>query len=168
MKLARSLRDKNNRVSVIFVTACEDYLSNRYSVLPILFPLKPVRREAPESAIHSDLKLNYIPKKIVVHIGNKPVPLSLSDIRYVESCNLSIVIHQSTGNSSFFRFRFLKSTFRWGNLHTSATVISYLVNLEDVREIVQTETSLQRGETLPMGSRYNKAFRSAFVRCINQ
>lgn len=91
MELARSLREKGNRVSIIFVTACEDYLSEGYGVQPIHFLLKPVRRGALASAIYTDLKLNYIPKTVVVHIGNKLVHLSFSDIRYVESYNHSIV-----------------------------------------------------------------------------
>ena len=154
MELARSLREKGNRVSIIFVTACEDYLSEG-------------RREALASAIHTDLKLNYIPKTVVVHIGNKLVHLSFSDIRYVESYNHSIVIHQSTGNSTYY---FSLSDFekqlpagQFARCHNS-----YLVNLNEVREIGRTELSLQSGETLPVGRAYYKAFQSAFVRYINQ
>lgn len=167
MELARSLREKGNRVSIIFVTACEDYLSEGYGVQPIHFLLKPVRREALASAIHTDLKLNYIPKTVVVHIGNKLVHLSFSDIRYVESYNHSIVIHQSTGNSTYY---FSLSDFekqlpagQFARCHNS-----YLVNLNEVREIGRTELSLQSGETLPVGRAYYKAFQSAFVRYINQ
>lgn len=167
MELARSLREKGNRVSIIFVTACEDYLSEGYGVQPIHFLLKPVHREALASAIHTDLKLNYIPKTVVVHIGNKLVHLSLSGIRYVESYNHSIVIHQSTGNSTYY---FSLSDFekqlpmgQFARCHNS-----YLVNLDEVREIGRTELSLQSGETLPMGRSYYKAFQSAFVRYINQ
>lgn len=167
MELARSLRDKGNRVSIIFVTACEDYLSEGYGVQPIHFLLKPVRREALASAIHTDLKLNYIPKTVVVHIGNKLVHLSLSDNRYIESYNHSIVIHQSTDNSTYY---FSLSDFekqlpmgQFARCHNS-----YLVNLDEVREIGRTELSLQSGETLPMGRTYYKAFQSAFVRYINQ
>lgn len=167
IELARSLREKGNRVSIIFVTACEDYLSEGYGVQPIHFLLKPVRREALASAIHTDLKLNYIPKTVVVHIGNKLVHLSFSDIRYVESYNHSIVIHQSTCNSTYY---FSLSDFekqlpagQFARCHNS-----YLVNLNEVREIGRTELSLQSGETLPVGRAYYKAFQSAFVRYINQ
>lgn len=139
MELARSLREKGNRVSIIFVTACEDYLSEWYGVQPIHFLLKPVHREALASAIHTDLKLNYIPKTVVVHIGNKLVHLSLSDFE------------KQLPMGQFAR------------CHNS-----YLVNLDEVREIGRTELSLQSGETLPMGRSYYKAFQSAFVRYINQ
>ncbi len=167
MELARSLREKGNRVSIIFVTACEDYLSEGYGVQPIHFLLKPVRREALASAIHTDLKLNYIPKTVVVHIGNKLVHLVLSDVQYIESYNHSIVIHQSTGNSTYY---FSLSDFekqlpmgQFARCHNS-----YLVNLEEVREIGRTELTLQNGETLPIGRAYYKTFQNAFVRYINQ
>ena len=93
--------------------------------------------------------------------------LSLSDIRYVESYNHSIVIHQSTDNSTYY---FSLSDFekqlpmgQFARCHNS-----YLVNLDEVREIGRTELSLQSGETLPMGRTYYKAFQSAFVWYINQ
>lgn len=167
MELARSLREKGNRVSIIFVTACEDYLGEGYGVQPIHFLIKPVRREALASAIHTDLKLNYIPKTVVVHIGNKLVHLSLSDVRYVESCNHSIIIHQSTGNSTYY---FSLSDFE-KQLPTGQFVRchnSYLVNLNEVREIGRTELLLQSGEIVPIGRTYYRAFQSAFVRYINQ
>ncbi len=167
MELARSLREKGNRVSIIFVTACENYLGEGYGVQPIHFLLKPVKREALASAIHTDLKLNYIPKTVIVHIGNKLVHLVLSDVQYIESYNHSIVIHQSTGNSTYY---FSLSDFekqlpmgQFARCHNS-----YLVNLEEVREIGRTELSLQSGESLPIGRAYYKTFQNAFVRYINQ
>lgn len=167
MELARSLREKGNRISIIFVTAYEDYLREGYSVQPIHFLLKPVRREKLASAIHTDLKLNYIPKTVVIHIGNKLLHLSLSDIRYVESYNHRIVIHQGTGNSTYYYslsdFEKQLPMGRFARCHNS-----YLVNLNKVREIGRTVISLQSGETLPMGRTYYKAFQSAFVRYINE
>ncbi len=167
MELARSLRKKGNRVSIIFVTACENYLGEGYGVQPINFLLKPVKREALASAIHTDLKLNYIPKTVIVHIGNKLVHLVFSDVQYIESYNHSIVIHQSTGNSTYY---FSLSDFekqlpmgQFARCHNS-----YLVNLEEVREIGRTELSLQSGESLPIGRAYYKTFQNAFVRYINQ
>ncbi len=167
MELAHSLREKGNRVSIIFVTAYEDYLREGYGVQPIHFFLKPVKREALASAIHTDLKLNYIPKTVVVHIGSKLVHLSLSDIRYIESYNHSIVIHQSTGNSTYY---FSLSEFekqlpkgQFARCHNS-----YLVNLNAVHEIGRTELHLQNGEVLPIGRTYYKMFQSSFVRYINQ
>lgn len=166
MELARSLRERGNRVSIIFVTACDDYLCEGYGVQPIHFLLKPVQREALASAIHTDLKLNYIPKTAVVRIGNKLVHLSLPDIRYVESCNHSIMIHQSTGNSTYyFALSDLEKQLPLGQFARCHN--SYLVNLDEVREIGRTELSLQSGETLPVGRAYYKAFQSAFVRYMN-
>lgn len=167
MELARSLRKKGNRVSIIFVTACENYLGEGYGVQPIHFLLKPVKREALASAIHTDLKLNYIPKTVIVHIGNKLVHLVLSDVQYIESYNHSVVIHQSAGNSTYYfslsEFEKQLPTGQFARCHNS-----YLVNLEEVREIGRTELSLQSGESLPIGRAYYKTFQNAFVRYINQ
>lgn len=167
MELAKSLREKDNRVSIIFVTAYEDYLCEGYGVQPIHFLLKPVKREALASAIHTDLKLNYISKAVVVRIGNKLVHLSLSDIRYIESHNHSIVIHQGTEKSIYYfslsDFEKQLPTGLFARCHNS-----FLVNLNGVREIGRNELLLKHGETLPIGRTYYKTFQSAYVRYINQ
>lgn len=167
MELAHSLRARGDRVSIIFVTACDDYLSEGYGVQPIHFLLKPVRREALANALHTDLKLNHLPKTAVLHIGNKILHLSLADIKYVESYNHSIIIHQGTGSSTYyFSLADLEKQLPAG--HFARCHNSYLVNLNEVQEIVRTELSLQGGKTLPVGRAYYQAFQSAFIRYINQ
>lgn len=54
LELARSLRSKDDRISIIFVTACDNYLSEGYDVQPIHFLLKPICREALANAIRTD------------------------------------------------------------------------------------------------------------------
>lgn len=95
MELAHSLHDSGDLVSIIFITACDDYLSEGYGVQPIHFLLKPVKKEALANALHTDLKLNYLSKTLLLHIGNKNVSLSFSDSRYIESFNHEVIIHQA-------------------------------------------------------------------------
>lgn len=167
MELAHSLRAKGDRVSIIFVTACDDYLSEGYGVQPIHFLLKPVRREALASALHTDLKLNHLPKTAVLHIGNRILHLPLTDIKYIESYNHSIVIHQTTDSNTYYSsLADIEKQLPTGNFARCHN--SYLVNLNEVQEIGRTELILQNGETLPVGRAYYKSFQSAFIRYINQ
>ena len=62
MELARSLRQRGDRVSVIFVSGYDEYLPQGYSVQPIHFLLKPVSREALAEALRTDWKLNHRPR----------------------------------------------------------------------------------------------------------
>ena len=92
MELAQSLRQRGDRVSILFVTGCEDYLPEGYSVQPIHFLLKPVSREALAAALHT----------AVLRIGSKMVSLPLADIRYIESYNHNIIVHQTEGDRTYF------------------------------------------------------------------
>lgn len=94
MELAYSLRARGNRISIIFITACEKYLLEGYGVQPIHFLLKPIKKEALANALRIDLRLNYLPKTVLLHIGSKSIRLSLADIRYVESSNHQVIIHR--------------------------------------------------------------------------
>ena len=166
MELAHSLRDRNDRVSIIFVTACDDYLPDGYSVQPIHFLLKPVKRDSLADAIHTDLKLNYLPKTAVLHIGSKVLHMQLADIKYIESYNHSIVIHHENSSSSYyFSLAELEKQLPAG--HFARCHNSYLVNLNEVKEIGRKELFLQSGEAIPVGRAYYQTFQSAFVRYIN-
>ncbi len=75
MELARTLRERGDRVSILFVTGCEDYLREGYCVQPIHFLLKPVKREELANALRADWELNHKPKTVVLQAGGKTVSL---------------------------------------------------------------------------------------------
>ena len=167
IELARSLRARNNRVSIIFVTAYEDYLPDGYSVQPVHFLLKPVQKEMLADAIHTDLKLNHLPKTAVLRIGNKILHLPIADIKYAESYNHNVVIHQSRRNDSYYiSLTELEKQLPSG--YFARCHNSYIVNLNEVQKIERKELHLKSGEVVPVGRAYYQAFQSAFVRYINQ
>ena len=168
LELARSLRSKDDRISIIFVTACDNYLSEGYDVQPIHFLLKPICREALANAIRTDLKLNYLPKAVTLSIGNKILHFSVSEIRYVESYNHNIIIHQSSGNSNTYYLSLTEFEKQLPKGHFSRCHNSFLVNLSRVKEIGRTDLTLRNGDMLPVGRTYYKAFQSEFIRYINQ
>ena len=167
MELAQSLRRRGDRVSIIFVTGCEDYLPQGYSVQPIHFLLKPVSREALSAALRTDWELNHKPKTAVLRIGSKTVSLMLSEIRYIESYNHNIIIHQTEGDRtcvfSLTEFERQMPPNQFCRCHNS-----YLVNMAYVEEIGRTELSLRGGVGVPIGRAYYKSLQSAFIRYINQ
>lgn len=167
MELAKALRLRGDRVSIIFITGCEDYLREGYSVQPVHFLLKPVSRQALAGALRTDWELNHKPKNIVLRIAGKTVSLPLSDIRYIESFNHSVVVHQADKTPSYplslTEVERLLPSGQFSRCHNS-----YLVNMEYVDEFVRRELFLRGGERLPMGRTYYKAFQSAFVRYMNR
>ncbi|MDO4397733.1 MAG: LytTR family DNA-binding domain-containing protein [Oscillospiraceae bacterium] len=166
IELARRLRQKGNRISVIFVTACGEYLPEGYDVQPIHFLLKPIKRDALERAVLTDLRLNHFPKAAVLHIGSKTLNLTVSEILYIESLNHSVIIHRKSGSDSYYAsLSEVEKALPSGIF--SRCHKSYLVNLEYVQEIERTELTLQNGSKLPVGRAYYKDFSKQFIRFIN-
>lgn len=134
MELAQSLRQRGDRVSIIFVTGCEDYLLEGYGVQPIHFLLKPINREELNAALRTDWQLNHKPKTAVLRIGSKTVSLPLAEIRYIESYNHSIIVHQTEGDRTYFLslsdFEKQMPRDQFCRCHNS-----YLVNMDYVEEI---------------------------------
>lgn len=119
------------------------------------------------NALHTDLKLNYLPKTAVLRIGSKTVSLFLTDIRYIESYNHSIAIHQTEGPQTYLislsEIERQLPPDQFCRCHNS-----YLVNLGYVQEIARTELSLRSGGRLPVGRTYYKLFQEKFIRYLNQ
>lgn len=167
MELAKSLRRRGDRVSILFVTGCEDYLPEGYDVQPIHFLLKPVSREALAGALRTDWRLNHRPKTAVLRIGGKTVSLPLAEIRYIESYNHNIVIHQASGNRSYL-LSLSEAEKQLPPGQFCRCHNSYLVNMEYVEEISRKELSLRGGIRLPIGRAYYKSLQSAFIRFMNR
>lgn len=166
MELAHLLREKGNRISIIFVSACDEYLLEGYDVQPIYFILKPVEREYLARALNTDLRLNHRQKTFMLHVGNKTVSLTISEIRYVESLNHKMLVHQGDDMRTFYMsLTELEKQLPAGMFARCHN--SYLVNLKNVNEITRTYVRLTSGETLPIGRAYYQAFQSAFIRSIN-
>ncbi|MGN0342645.1 MAG: LytR/AlgR family response regulator transcription factor [Roseburia sp.] len=166
MELAQELRKRGDRVSIIFITSCDSYLLEGYSVQPIHFLLKPVSREALCDALRTDIKLNHKPRMLALRAGNKTISLSIADIRYMESFNHSVIIHEKSKRSYMITMSEIEKQLPVGNFCRCHK--SYLVNMDYVEEVGRNELVLQSGEKLPMGRAYYKSFQSAFINFLNQ
>lgn len=167
MELAHKLRSTNNRVSIIFVTACDSYLLEGYEVQPIYFLLKPVDKQRLESALMLDLALNHSPKSLAVRIGGKNINLVLSEIIYIESYNHQLIIHMTSAEQSVYTSLTAMEQQLPANSF-SRCHNSYLIGLEHICEISRSEVTLRNGVSLPIGRQYFKTFQQNFVSYMNK
>ena len=167
LELAQNLRKKGDRVSILFVTGCENYALDGYSVQPVHFLLKPVKREVLAGALRTDWELNHKPKAVVLRDNGKSVRLLLSEIVYMESFNHNILVHLQSGETRSFSISLSLMERQLPSGQFCRCHNSYLVNLDEVEEIGRTEISLRDGSSVPMGRTYYKSFQSSFVRYMN-
>lgn len=93
MTLAKELRKNGSRISIIFISGHDSYLKEGYSVQPIQYLFKPVKKEELENAIAADRRLNYETETVALNTGQKTVVVPVKKIRYAESYDHKILVH---------------------------------------------------------------------------
>lgn len=166
MELAMEVRRWDEQTSILFITSAAEFLLEGYEVRPIQYLLKPVRNEALEKALRTDLRLNHQPRTVTVKSGSSSIVLPLTEIQYVESKNHICVFHMAQEECdcsiSLTQAEQLLPTNQFCRCHNS-----YLVNLARISKIGSRELLLTDGVRLPIGRRYAERFQSEFVRYLN-
>ena len=167
IELARSLRWRENRVSIIFVTGYEEYALEGYGVQPVHFLLKPVKKENLAEALWTDWKLNQEKKIVRLKFGSRTAFLPIHEILYLESWNHEVVVHRKNTKNTY-RLSLTEAQRQISSRQFCRCHNSYLVNMEYVEEISRTELILPGNLRIPVGRAYYRELQQAFIRFINQ
>lgn len=167
MELARQLRQRDEKTSVLFVTNSLEFLKDGYEVRPIQYLLKPVDREQLARALETDLRLHHRPDTVTIRTGSGITVLPLDELLYVESQDHVTVARLEHGERRF-RIRLsdmegLLPRDRFCRCHNS-----YLVNMERVLKVDRKGLLLDDGTWLPMGRSYYKPAQEKLVRFLNR
>jgi len=166
IEFARQLRSRQNLISIIFITAHEDYLLEGYSVQPLWYLLKPVSREELATAIQTDLQRNYLSKTVVIKSRNRSIALDTENVIFIESMNHTLHIHL-TGKTLSIHMTLTNAQNVFPADSFSRCHKSYLVNLHWIADISRTKLKLRNGDILPVGRNYQLQLQSDFVRYLN-
>ena len=167
MELARELRQRKDRVSIIFVTGCEEYLEEGYEVQPVHFLLKPVNRTRLEKALLTDWELNHAPRSITLQSGNHSLRLSLPDILYVETAPKHNVRVATVGKAHLFPASLASIEQALPADHFVRCHKSYLVNLDHIAQMGASTMTLDTEEEVPLGRKYAKDCQDAIIAYLN-
>ena len=166
MELAHEMRERGNRISIIFITGSEEYLLEGYSIQPIHYLLKPISKEKVAEALKIDLDLNYHKNNIVLQKGAKTVILPVDDIVYIESLDHKVIVH-STREEHIFKWSLSEIAQRLPENMFCRVHNSYIVNMKHIVEFTRSEIVLSNGFRLPIGRKYYVVLQKRFVRYIN-
>ncbi len=166
MEFAKQLRSRQNLISIIFITAHEDYLLEGYTVQPLWYLLKPVSRNELATAIQTDLERNHLSKTVILKSGSRYISLDTENVIFIESMNHTLHIHLSDRTLSIHmtlaNAQNIFPSNRFSRCHKS-----YLVNLHWISDISRTKLQLKSGDILPVGRNYQIQLQSDFVRYLN-
>ena len=167
MELAQELRERDEKTSILFITSSTEFLKDGYSVRPIQYLLKPVKREELAQAIQTDLRLYHHPKTVTLRVGGRTLVLPIEDVLYAESRDHGTVLHMAHGEQflpcSLSQTEELLPAEYFCRCHNS-----FLVNLSHIREVSGKTLYLLEGGEVSIGRRYLEQFQNQFVRYLNR
>lgn len=159
MAAARQIRERDDSVVIVFITAAPQYAINGYEVQALSYLLKPV----PYFAFRQEIKrsIDMVRRRaddaMLIDTGGKQMRVELSDVLYIESIRHTIIIHtlggklSVTGTLKDFEERLAGQSFFRSNS-------CYLVNMQHVVGVDGQDCVMSNGEALRISRPRKKAF----------
>lgn len=164
MEAARRVRERDNSVVIIFITAAPQYAISGYEVQAMSYLLKPV----PWFAFSQEIKRSIdtvrrnADESMLVETGSRQMRIELADMLYIESIRHTILIHTLAGKVSITgTLKELESKLADHDFFRSNSC--YLVNLRYVAAVEDQDCVLSNGERLRISRPRKKAFLAALA-----
>ena len=169
MDVAKTLRDRDWRKILIFITGEEDQVFNSFDLHAFHFLVKPVAdeklKEVLENAV-KDLKRSEgesgkNDKYIEIQSGTSHIRVNLSLLLYAEVYDRKTILHMKNESIEYY-----------GQLSVLESLVgkdfyrihrSYLVNLKYVERYDRTSVTLKSGDNIPISRREYDGFLKAYL-----
>ncbi len=163
VELARTVRQTNDDVQIVFITGYADYIAEGYEVSALHYLTKPVNEEKLFQVLARAVgRLARNEPALTLELPGETVRLPLGRIRYLEVAHNYVTVHAGrdyTVKRSLGELeKDLDSRFyRVGR--------SYILNLAFVQRVARTEAELTSGEKIPLPrGQYEKLNRAIIQR----
>lgn len=149
VELAKKIRSGNAVLQIIFITGYYEYFSDGYDVSALHYLLKPVDGERLVPVLNKAAdRLACGQRFVLLEEDGESVKAALSDILYVESENVYIIVHTLQRT---FRMRMALGKFTERLDETFFRVHrSYVVNLRYIKKITRTDIFMENGDRIPI------------------
>ena len=146
--LAKTVRQENEAVQIVFITGYSDYISEGYEVAALHYLMKPVKEEKLRSVL--DRAVEKITKnERVLHFeaGGEMVRVPIYQIRYADVLGNYVTVHARTDVTVKMTLGELEKRLdeRFYRVGRSA-----LVNLTQISRVTKTEIRLSDGTAIPL------------------
>jgi DNA-binding LytR/AlgR family response regulator len=172
IELAKKIRQKDDILNIIFITAITDYIGDGYDVSAINYLIKPIKEkklyECMDKAI---LKIKNEVKTILLDVDGGTQRIMQNDIIYIESfahfININAINEKYTTRKNISEIEKELDEDIFIRCHRS-----YIVGLRYIKKIGNKELELDNGYLIPISRRQyvntNKAFIKYFRGGINE
>lgn len=163
VELAKKIREEDEWINIIFITAITDYIGEGYDVSAINYLIKPIKEEKLHECL--DVAIEKIPKEenwILIDEDGETVRIKDKDILYIESFSHTIEIN--TLNEKYTTRKNIGVMEK--ELDEDLFVRShrsYIVSLLHIKTISRDEVELDNGESVPLSRRRYKEVNMKFI-----
>lgn len=146
--LAKTVRNENDAVQIVFITGYSDYIAEGYEVAALHYLIKPVSGEKLfEVLSRAAGRLKTDERALLLELDGEILRLPLREIRYLEVQGNYVTIHAARDYSmkstlSKFESALDERFFRTGR--------SFILNLTCIRRVTRVEAELLSGERIPL------------------
>ncbi len=164
IELARTVRQDNDTVQIVFITGYADYIAEGYEVSALHYLVKPVNEEKfCQVLTRAVSRLARNEPFLTLDLPSETVRVPLPEIRYLDVQQNYVTIHAKrdyTLKRSLAEFEAVldRRFYRVGR--------SCIVNLTYIRRVTRTEAELTGGERLPLPRGQYEKLNRAIIRQI--
>lgn len=165
IELAKAIRRENSTVQIIFITGYYEYFSDGFDVSALHYLIKPAdERKLLPVLDRAENNLNYRQRSVLLTSPDGDVKVSLADICYIESENVYVAVHTTSG--------VYRSRISLGKLaeQLDETFIkvhrSYIVGLKYVKKISRTDITMLGGDLVPISRGMYNAVHAALIKYL--
>ncbi|WP_314061867.1 LytTR family DNA-binding domain-containing protein [uncultured Vagococcus sp.] len=162
MDLAKKIREKDQEISLIFVSNYDDYVFDGYEVNAMGYVMKPLTVDKMRHYLSKVLKKKESEEAyVVIQFNQLPTKIYLYEIIYVESEGhyLNIVTQKGSHECKGSLLNFSESL----NDNFVQVHRSYLVNLNFISAVHQKDVLLANGDVLPVSRNKKRRVKELFL-----
>lgn len=168
MSLARKIREKDERIPIIFLTNRREYVFEGYEVQALRYLLKPMNAEKLHPLLEEIwAKAGKHRPFLVENISGENTKLYIEEILYVEADGHYLHIHMKEKDYEIKKtLAELERKLREAAPEAGfiSTHRSYLVNTAQIEQVRRTDCVLSDGSVVPVSRNSYKAVNEAFIR----
>ena len=168
-ELSKKIRETNEEIKIIFLTAIMQYVFESLKVTPFRYILKNrIHEDLPEAVLKAYEKITLKSSQFYVFsYKSQTYSLPVSEILYFEFANRLIHVHTNEKVYKFYGIlNELEAQLQYYDFIRNHS--GYLVNLKNVSSISVTELILKNGQKIPVSNNRYRLLKKRFFEFIRQ
>lgn len=160
--LAKTVRQENQAVQIVFITGFADFMGEGYEVSALHYLMKPVRADKLRAVLHRAVTaLQATERAVLLPVDGETLRLPVGEIQYVEAFSHTVTV-VTTQDSLHLRLSISETEELLGEGFIRCHR-SYLVGLKHISRLSKTEVLLDSGASLPLSRGAARAVHQAFI-----